>query len=209
MPRYAGHSGIRHFSSGVPDVRSAWVTETDAFYPMTCAKCNRDVHAAVIATYEDEPVVRWLRCPSCGYGAVTNWDVLAPSSMPGEDVDGLPGDVKAAFTEARSCIGVGAYTAGELMCRKILMHIAVDKGASEGKTFAEYLTHLESAGYLTATMKPWVDQIRKNGNVATHEIPTASKERSFATLAFTIQLLRLVYEMAYRASQFTATPQST
>lgn len=206
MSRNAGHAGVTHYSLGTPDVRNEWVNESAAFYTITCAQCKRDVHAAVVAAAGHGPQVQWLRCPSCDYGSVTNWDVLAPSSIPGEDVDGLPTDVQSAYGEARSCLGAGAFTAGELMCRKILMHIAVDKGALEGKTFAEYLTHLESAGYLTATMKPWVDQIRQNGNISTHEIPAASKDRAFATLAFTTQLLRLVYEMAHRASQFTTPP---
>ncbi|EEF78683.1 hypothetical protein MDMS009_2856 [Methylophaga thiooxydans DMS010] len=35
---------------------------------------------------------------------------------------------------------VNAYTAAELICRKILMHVAADKGADEGKSFAAYLT---------------------------------------------------------------------
>jgi hypothetical protein len=88
------------------------------------------------------------------------------------------------------------------MCRKILMHIAVDKGDDQGRTFAQYLDFLESQGYMTPPMRPWVDQIRKNGNISTHEIPPADSARALGTLAFTAQLLKLTYEMGFKVGQF-------
>jgi len=86
------------------------------------------------------------------------------------------------------------------------MHIAVDKGDVEGRNFAEYLNFLESNGYITPVMKPWVDVIRKNGNVATHEIPPADSARAMGTLAFTAQLLKIIYEMDYKVAQFLPPP---
>ena len=50
-------------------------------------------------------------------------------------------------------------------------------------------------------MKPWVDRIRANANQSTHELPAPSAERAQMTLNFTMQLLRIVYEMSFQASE--------
>ncbi|WP_179255692.1 DUF4145 domain-containing protein [Streptomyces sp. SS07] len=127
-----------------------------------------------------------------------------PGPKVGGDVLGLPSDVEQAYEEARSCAGVNAYTATEVMCRKILMHVAVDKGAESGKAFAFYLSYLSDKGYVTPPMRPWVDEIRKNGNVAVHEIPATDPKRALGTLIFTEQLLRMVYMMEHLAARYTS-----
>ncbi|MEE9963981.1 MAG: DUF4145 domain-containing protein [Propionicimonas sp.] len=154
----------------------------------------------------DFPEVSWLRCPGCHRGSVVEEDRQYPSRLPGEDLNGLPEDLESAYTEARESMGVHAFTAGELMCRKILMHAAVDKGADEGKTFAAYIDFLQEVGFITPPMKPWADVIRQHGNLATHKIPPADEARGLGTLAFTTQLLRMIYEMDYKVAQFLASP---
>jgi len=161
---------------------------------------------------EDHPKVvkvAWLRCSNCGGGAVLNYQELAPGGKEGEAIDGLPKDVEDAYEEARKNASIGSFTSCELMCRKILMHVAVDKGADPGKNFAHYLTYLENSGYVTPPMKPWVDQIRKNGNVATHDLPATDRARALDTLSFTAQLLRAIYEMEYRYQQSTQRSQDS
>jgi hypothetical protein len=101
-------------------------------------------------------------------------------------------------------MSVNAYTACELLCRKILMHVAVDKGGKEGESFATYLTYLQNAGYITPSMKGWVDLIRQHGNKATHEIDPPDSKRAEGTLMFTGELLRVIYEMEHLASQYTS-----
>jgi hypothetical protein len=103
-------------------------------------------------------------------------------------------------------MSVGGYVATELVCRKILMHVAVEKGAKKGSTFAEYLDHLEGEGYVTPPMKKWVGLIRTRGNEATHELTPVSKERAESTLMFTAELLRLTYEMESMADRYAAAP---
>ena len=97
-----------------------------------------------------------------------------------------------------------AFTASELLCRKILMHIAVEKSAPEGESFVFYLDYLERAGYITPPMKVWVNAIRANGNESTHAIAAPSKDRAESTVMFTAELLRLTYEMEFLAGKFTA-----
>ena len=94
------------------------------------------------------------------------------------------------------------FIASELLCRKILMHVAVEKGADEGKSFAYYITYLEKEGYIAKHMKNWVDLIRKHGNESTHSLNVVEKDRADSTLHFTAQLLVLLYEMPMKAEQF-------
>ena len=198
-----GHSGVNYYMNGAPAVSNGSMTETDAWTSLTCPHCGKSASAAVIARVNREsPPVIWLRCQACGKGIVENEGQIAPAPKLGEDVDGLPGDVAAAYDEARRTAGAGAHTSCELICRKILMHIAVDKGAEEGKPFVTYLDFLKGTGYITPPMVPWVDLIRSHGNESTHRLQPASPERATNTLAFTTQLLRLVYEMDHRAQRF-------
>jgi len=97
---------------------------------------------------------------------------------------------------------VNAFTATEAVCRKILMHIAVDKGAKEGQTFASYIDHLEKAGYVTPPMHEWVKLIKDHGNEAQHQLRSPERQRAESTLLFTAQLLRSVYEMGHIAARF-------
>ncbi|MFC6080966.1 DUF4145 domain-containing protein [Sphaerisporangium aureirubrum] len=195
-----GHAGVKHFT-----IENR--TDSEAYAEMICGNCGRVVVAAVIAkapvTYSVEiPHVQWLRCPTCHLGTIINGQVAWPSAASGSVVDGLPQEVHAAYEEARRTAGISAFTSSELMCRKILMHVAVDKGEPAGKAFAHYLSALETMGYITPAMKTWVDMIRQHGNIATHEIPAADQDRALMTLEFTEQMLRIIYEMEHRAKKF-------
>jgi hypothetical protein len=120
----------------------------------------------------------------------------------GSEMEGLPKELQQAYTELRNCMSVNAFNASELLCRKILMHIAVEKGAKEGDSFANYIAFLEKQGYVTPPMKTWVDLIKEHGNEATHLLESPDRERAESTAMFTIQLLRIIYEMKYIADKF-------
>jgi len=173
----------------------------------TCGFCNREVSGAVVAAYptDSSPAVAWLMCPTCNKGSVFNGGSgVAPGSVFGPVLQGLPVEAAAAYQEIRSCMSVNAHTAAELLCRKVLMYVAADKGAAEGLTFVAYLNHLESAGFITPPMKPWVDLIRQHGNQATHSLAAPDQKRAEGTVMFTAELLRLVYEMSSFAKLYGA-----
>lgn len=189
-------------ANGVNSVHKPAPTAPDGWYAYTCAHCGNQVSGAVLGVYEQ---TRWLICTSCGEGSVlTNSGLVYPSVRYGPKVEGLPADVAAAYEEARTCMAGNAFTASELVCRKILMHVAVEKGAKEGSNFATYLAHLEKLGYVNTPMKPWVDRIRKHGNQSTHELPTPDRRRAEDTMMFTAELLRLVYEMQSMVEKYAA-----
>jgi hypothetical protein len=106
----------------------------------------------------------------------------------------VPTAVGSLYDEARGCITGNYHTAAILLCRKILMHIAVEKGAKEGLRFIEYIDHLANSGYVPPNGKPWVDHIRQKGNEANHELVIMAREDATLLLTFLEMLLRFIYE---------------
>ena len=138
-------------------------------------------------------------CPNCEKPTliVTNF-LQVPSPVPGSEVKHLPEQLNALYKEARQCCSVQAYTSAVLTCRKLLMNIAVNQGASEGLKFIEYVDYLASTGYIPPNGRGWVDHIRKKGNEATHEIALMKQADADELIAFTEMLLKFVYEFPSR-----------
>ncbi len=173
-----------------------------------CGHCDRLVSGRVVSIYSgqkstpENPKIQFIICPSCVNGSVWNEGIIIPGTKPGNKLEGLPGEIEAAYQEARKCFSINAYTGCELLCRKILMYVGVDKGAEEGKRFVFYINFLESEGFITPSIKEWADLIREIGNQSTHELTPPDKERANATLIFTMELLRIIYEMKHVANKF-------
>lgn len=196
MPTYQGHRAVSRYDGSTSD---AWVG-------YQCAHCGQSVSGAVVAAHIDPHArhVRWTQCPNCGEpSAIDSSGAIHPGARYGPVLEGLPEEVARAYDEARACMSVGAFGAAELVCRRILMHVAVDRGASAGESFAAYVDHLADEGYVTPPMRSWVDLIRQHGNQATHDITPVDRRRAEGTVQFTAQLLRSVYEMAHLAASFS------
>ncbi|MGD9890124.1 MAG: DUF4145 domain-containing protein [Dehalococcoidia bacterium] len=134
-------------------------------------------------------------CPNCdGPTLFTAHGVRFPGSAPGRAVNHVPEDLAALFYEARQSSAAGAYTATVLLCRKILMHIAVEREAQEGKSFVHYIEHLKNTGYVPPNGEVWVDYIRSRGNEANHEIQVMQEDDALALITFVEMLLRIIYE---------------
>jgi len=121
---------------------------------------------------------------------------IFPTSPAGNAVADLPTEVASAWREARTAHAVAAYTAAELMCRKILMHVAADKtGSKEGEPFTVYIDDLDKAGYIATGLKPVVDQVRQRGAAATHKLRPSTEDESRVTLGVTEYLLEGIYQL--------------
>lgn len=171
---------------------------------MRCPECKNQTHVIqsdYIGTIQCSECARVLRVAIKG-NTVADVVVNEPG---GPEIQGLPSDVAAVYDETRRCMAAKCFTAAELLCRKILMHVAVEKGAREGESFVHYLSFLESHGHVALQMRRWLDLIRKHGNQATHEIAAPDAQRAERTVLFTVELLRLVYEMEFLAKKFTTT----
>ena len=96
----------------------------------------------------------------------------------GDTVRALPTDVQVLYDEARGDMAVPAYTSAVLVCRKILMHVAVELGAQPNLKFVEYVDYLWDNHHVPVNAKAWVDHIRDKSNEANHEIVQMSREEA-------------------------------
>jgi hypothetical protein len=113
----------------------------------------------------------------------------------GNPVKGLPNEsIKQLYDEARKSTGCGAFTAAVLCCRKLLMHIAVSKGAAQGDTFINYVQFLADKNFIPPDAKEWVDHIRTKGNEANHEITIMGQRDAEELLIFVEMLLKVIFE---------------
>ncbi len=143
-----------------------------------------------------------LICTGCNRPSFIDIEVpnktTTPAAKMGTEVKGLPQDVAHLYYEARQCTATGAFTSAVLTCRKILMHIAVEKGALIGQSFVDYVDYLAQNNYIPPNGKDWVDYIRTKSNEANHEINIMNSEDAEDLITFTEMLLRLVYEFKNR-----------
>ena len=130
-----------------------------------------------------------------------------PCGAPVEDITDQ--GIARLYDEARQAAAANAFTAAVLCCRKVLMHVAVEKGAKAGASFLSYVEHLAATGYIPPGAREWVDHIRTKSNEANHEILLMSRADAEELLSFTGMLLKVVYEFpgAMKKKLAPATPQ--
>jgi hypothetical protein len=112
----------------------------------------------------------------------------------GNPVQQVPEALNKLYDEARRCTAQNCYTAAVLICRKMLMNIAVAQGATEGLKFIDYVSYLSEKGFVPPNGKHCVDHNRKKGNEATHEIALMGAPEATELLGFVEMLLRFIFE---------------
>jgi len=165
----------------------------------TCGYCGKDIasekeYSAKIHT--GHIGVHIFICPRCK--KPTFFDENAkqiPGMVHGNQVNDIPDtSVKQLYEEARNCMSTNSFTAVVFCCRKLLMNVAVSKGAQPGKQFIEYVEYLSENNYIPRDAKEWVDHIRTKGNEANHEIAIMKEEDAKDLLSFSEMLLKVIYE---------------
>lgn len=106
----------------------------------------------------------------------------------------VPEDINKIYEEARNCYSIGAYTAVTLLCRKLLMHVAVNLGAKEESNFRTYVEYLSDNNYITKNSGKWVDRIGRMGNDSNHEIKISSQDEASMIIRFCEMFLATNYE---------------
>ena len=161
----------------------------------TCGFCGKDVGPNMGFIPSDGTQNRIYVCSFCGKPTYFDADSRQyPGVAYGSKVEHLPHEIEVLYNDARNCASVSAYTPAVLTCRKLLMHIAVSKGAEEGKSFLQYVEFLSQKGYVPPDGKGWVDHIRERGNEANHEIKIMSADDAESLIQFSEMLLKLVFE---------------
>jgi len=160
-----------------------------------CGYCGFDVSSHEgLQTTSHSAVFRI--CGQCNCPTFFAWTGLqTPGPRPGFPLHKLPTDISGLYEEARSSRSTNAFTGAVMLCRKLLMHIAVEKGAPMGKNFQEYVQWLIDERYAPRGAEQWVDFIRNRANEANHEITLMTEADADGILNLTEQLLRNVYEL--------------
>lgn len=133
-------------------------------------------------------------CTHCKFPTFIYKDVQVPGDRFGNDVSGISKELTALYNEARNAFSVQSYTGVVLLCRKLLMNIAVELGAQSGRKFIEYVVYLDTNHFISARSKSWVDRIRTEGNEATHETIIKNKEQASDMIKFCEMLLKTNFE---------------
>lgn len=167
-----------------------------------CAYCMNDVAPAfgyAARTYSGVCAYAAI-CHFCGHITYVKgfgaFQKTFPSPLQGENLDGLkaPETVVTCYSEARASISAGAHTGCIMLCRKILMNMAVELGADTGLSFKRYVDYLVEEGHITKRGKDTAHWIRDQGNDANHEIEIRREDDARRVLQFTALLLRSIYE---------------
>lgn len=135
-------------------------------------------------------------CPHCTNPTYfTRKGQQIPGAPFGAAVSGIDeAGIQELYNESRRAYSASCYTAVVLGCRKLLMHVAVSKGAAEGLPFIKYVDFLDSKHFVPTGARGWIDKIREKGNEANHEIVIMSQSEAEEMILFCEMLLKILYE---------------
>jgi hypothetical protein len=136
-------------------------------------------------------------CPVCFQPSYFDFGgEQVPAVRLGATLNKVPDDgLKQLYDEARDSSAAGAYTGCVMLCRKILMNLAVREGAKPNQSFKDYVDYLAANNFIPPKGKVWVDKIRDKGNEANHEIQAQSVQDAKDILHLVEMLLRFNYEI--------------
>lgn len=178
----------------------------------TCGYCGKEPAPSKAYSTKNHRGKIYI-CSKCGKPTFFDGGIdQTPKVRLGNEIEGITNlGLATLYNEARDCTSVGAYTAAAMVCRKILMNLAVDQNAEKGKDFSYYVNYLADNGYVPPKGKKWVDAIRKRGNEANHEIALKEEKDSRLMLDFVGGLLRFNYELPslLEKDNQMSNPQST
>jgi hypothetical protein len=170
-------------------------------YPYFISEEESGIKGGITSAYE------FWKCPNCQKPFVTDNDevwgrsVLYPTPSGGINPM-LPQQIKAAYSEARSCYKSKAYTATAIMCRKTLEGICAEHGVT-GNNLVKNLKELKDKGIIENRLYEWADALRISGNEAAHDVNvTISQEDARDVLEFTNALLEYIFTFRDRFEKF-------
>lgn len=167
---------------------------------MTCGWCNcvvsPNIGYKVLNDYGQE-IGEICVCPNCSEIILSDYlGNVYPQANYGKNLDKLPNDISILYDECRSLFSIGAYTSVVLLARKLLMHVAVDYGDIEGKSFVEYIKYLEDNHFIPPNAKKLLETIRGYGNEANHKIVIKDEIEAKQIIDFLTMILTFMYEFS-------------
>lgn len=158
----------------------------------TCGHCGSDI-VSNLGYFSSKNQCIYI-CHKCFSPSYFYDKIQIPGALHTASFQNLDPKINDIYNEARNCFSANAFTASVMCCRKLLMHITVDKGAKQNVTFKDYVTYLLDKNYISIEHKDWVDHIREKGNEANHEIVIMQKSEAEDLLEFCEMLLKTLYD---------------
>ena len=130
-----------------------------------------------------------VTCSKCGMkSTLCNGELFTAEDLK-DSLEDLEGEIIAEYTDAAKCLSNNLYTPTAMVCRKILMLVAIDRYAPTDKSYEEYVNYLEEKRYITDQMKSWINLIRKHGNDANHKTHPVDKRNACYVFMWVTALL--------------------
>ena len=131
---------------------------------------------------------------------------VIPAPDMNKKIAGMPHKVEQAYAEACKCLSQNAPTAAVMMCRKLLVHVAVEEGAEKDwNGYEQYVDFLKNEGHVPPNAHKMADLVRTIGNEANHELTPISSQEAECLLTFMGMLLFFIYETKVQAEKLSAT----
>ena len=143
-------------------------------------------------------------CPRCASPTYFDEDdKQVPGPTFGEHIEDIEEikEIINLYNEARRAMSVDSHTAAAMCCRKLLVNMAVKKGAKAGDTFKGYVQYFLDNHYLHEDYKDWIGFIKDKGNDANHEIPEISRGDAEKMITFVGMLIKILYEFNAKMSE--------
>lgn len=184
-----------------------------------CVDCGKPVDGQVIGSYEYHDAaegspcrITLLQCPRCKhailvreeerwYDCWSNPETVYPCEDDTVNPD-LPKNIRAIFTEAKSCYRARAFTASAIMCRKTLEGICCEHKIKE-RNLASSLKTMREKDLIEGRLYEWANALRIVGNEAVHEVTSdVYGEDARDLIQFTEALLEYVFTFHDRFKRF-------
>ncbi len=151
---------------------------------MHCPRCGHLVRAVPqtqpifhISQYSDTEAYLIVRCPRdlCDVAFVV-YDRLNnrvrrvypfPKTSASDFHQAIPEKMREDFGEARRCWYIDANKGVVVMCRRVLQHITLDKGAT-GRNLMEQINDMLAKGLITRSLHDAAHEVRYFGNFGAH-----------------------------------------
>jgi hypothetical protein len=191
------------FPGMVQRLEGKWLEarEEEAGVRYTCGFCGADVGPSRHYRKDhgsDEYAAFVYLCPVCNRPTYIckDLDEQAPGRLVGGSLVGITDpDVERLYGEARKALASGAPSASVMVCRKLLMHIAVEKGAEKNEKFAYYALYLLDQHIIGEPLAEAVKHIKNQGNKENHELDVSLPEDATALLKLVEFVLASIYEL--------------
>lgn len=188
-----------------------------------CPRCSHLVRAVPqtppiyhISEHSDTVAYLIVRCPRdlCDVAFVI-YDLLNnrvrkvfpfPRTAPSDFHKAIPEKTRTDYAEAKKCLHADANKGVVVLCRRVMQHIALDKGAS-GRNLMEQINDTLAKGLITRSLHDAAHEVRYFGNFGAHpqddNLDDISSDDARAVIDIVDQFLGDLYVRPFNTQKLT------